>query len=63
MNLLEAAWFQYDNGVIPDQRFDGYITSICSRVTTDAGQVWWGAEKEFFPSSFQLDVDKWCFQQ
>ena len=62
MNLLEAAWFQYDNGVIPDERFDGFINSICGRVTSDAGRVWWSAEKEFFPRVFQSDVDKWCFE-
>jgi len=60
MNSSEATWFFYDRGVIPGGDFDGFISGICSRVTTPGGKAWWDAEGKFFAARFQDDLNSWC---
>ncbi len=61
MNLIEAAWFYYDNGIIPERKFDGYKSAACSRVTTPGGKEYWAAEAIFFASDFRESIEMWCF--
>ena len=61
MNLIEAAWFYYDNGIIPERKFDGYKNAACSRVTTPGGREYWAADAEFFASEFRESVKTWCY--
>ncbi len=61
MNLIEAAWFHYNNGLISQGNFDGYITATCSRVDTPGGQQYWAVEAKFFASEFRKSIDEWCF--
>jgi len=60
MNAAEAAWFQYENGLIPEQDFDGYKAAICSRVITAGGRAYWEQEKQYFASRFRNGIDDWC---
>ncbi len=61
MNLIEAAWFYFDNGIIPDRKFDGYKNAACDRVTTPGGREYWAAEAKFFASDFRESIKTWCF--
>jgi len=61
INSSEATWFYYSRGVIPGADFDGFISAICSRVTTPGGKAWWNAEAIFFAAGFREDIDNWCF--
>jgi len=60
MNLIEAAWFYYDNGIIPEQKFDGYRNAACTRITTPGGREYWATEAKFFASDFQESLRTWC---
>ncbi len=61
MNLIEAIWFYYDNGLIADKDFDGYKAATCSRVATRGGREYWAAEAKFFAHGFRDSIEKWCF--
>ena len=61
MNLIEAAWFYLDNGIIPERKFDGYKNATCARVTTPGGREYWTAEAKFFASGFRESIKTWCY--
>ena len=60
MHLIEAAWFYYDNGIIPEQKFDGYRNAACNRITSPGGREFWATEAKFFASDFQESLRTWC---
>jgi len=60
MNLIEVAWFYYDQGIIPEADFDGYKQAACSRITTPGGREFWSSQSTFFASRFREDVENWC---
>jgi hypothetical protein len=60
MNLIEAVWFHYDKGIIPQRHFDGYINAACSRITTPGGQEYWTTEAKFFARDFRKSIAEWC---
>ena len=62
MNNLEAMWFYYDNGLIPEKDMDGYRAAACSRVITDGGRRYWSDEEKYFADGFRVSVNDWCFQ-
>ncbi len=61
MNLIEAAWFYYDNRIIPERKFDGYKNAACSRVTTRGGREYWADDAKFFAHDFRESIEEWCF--
>ena len=61
MNLMEAAWFNFDSQIISEQNFDGYIAAACSRISTPGGQEFWTAEAKFFAADFRKGIEDWCF--
>ena len=61
MNAGESAWFQYENGLIPEGDFDGFKAAICSRVTTAGGRRYWQDEEKYYASRFRENVEDWCF--
>jgi hypothetical protein len=62
MNLIEAAWFYFDRGIIPASDFDGYKEASCSRITTPGGREFWSSESIFYASRFREAVQGWCFK-
>ena len=62
MNNIEAMWFYYDNGLIPEKDFDGYRAAACSRVITNGGQRFWKDEGKYFAARFRKFIDESCFQ-
>jgi hypothetical protein len=63
MNVTEATWFYYDNGILEAGDMDGFMTSICGRITTQGGTVYWERRAARFARGFREQVDKWCFKQ
>jgi hypothetical protein len=61
MNVTEAVWFYYSNGIIDKGDFEGWRTSICSRVSSPGGKRFWEREAKYFSNSFRNAVDRWCF--
>lgn len=61
MNNVEAVWFYWDRGIIPQEDFDGYKKSICSRVITPGGRQYWQSERQFFSVGIRESIDEWCF--
>jgi len=61
INTSEALWFYYDNGLIAEDDFDGYRSSICSRLITKGGREWWQVEAIYYASGFREAVQVWCY--
>jgi hypothetical protein len=62
MNNVEAMWFYFDHGLIPEKDFDGYRASACSRVITDGGRRFWRDEGKYFAARFRVFIDESCIQ-
>jgi len=62
LNMAEASWVFYENGLYPEWAFDGTKAGICSRLVTEGGKQYWEDEGQFFASSFRERIDEWCFQ-
>ena len=61
MNVIEATWFYYDRGIIPQEDMDGFRSSACSRVITTGGRQYWESEKQYFAVGLRNAIDGWCF--
>ena len=61
MNLLESAWFYYENGLIPEAEFGGYRAAICDRMSTNGGRRHWETEGRNLASGFRSSIEDWCF--
>jgi hypothetical protein len=61
MNVIEAAWFYYDRGIIPQEDMDGFRSSACSRVITSGGRQYWASEKQYFAVVLRNAIDARCF--
>jgi hypothetical protein len=61
MNVIEAAWFFHDRGIIPQEDIDGFRDANCSRVITPGGRQYWASEKRYFAVGFRKAIDGWCF--
>ena len=62
LNIAEATWVFYENGLYPEWAFDGTKAGICSRVITEGGRQYWEDEGQYFASGFRERIDEWCFQ-
>ena len=63
MNVSEATWFYYSNGILEAGDMDGYMTSVCGRITTQGGRAYWKRRAARFARGFRDQLDKWCFEQ
>jgi hypothetical protein len=63
MNITEAVWFYYSNGILEAGDMDGFMTSICGRITTQGGRAYWKRRAARFARGFRDQVDKWCYEQ
>ena len=61
LNIAEATWVFYENGLYPEWAFDGTKAGICSRVITNGGRQFWKAEGQYFAAKFRERIDEWCF--
>lgn len=62
MNHLEAIWVYYDLGLLSDETFDGFDESVCSRIATSGGSIYWESGAKFFATGFRKYVKDWCNQ-
>jgi len=63
MNITEAMWFYFDKGILEADDMDGFMTSVCGRITTKGGTAYWKRRAARFARGFREQVDKWCFEQ
>jgi hypothetical protein len=61
MNVIEAAWFYHDRGIIPQEDMEGFRDANCSRVVTSGGRQYWASEKQYFSTGFRKAIEEWCF--
>jgi hypothetical protein len=61
LNVIEAAWFYHDRGIIPQEDIDGFRDAFCSRVITPGGRQYWASNKKYFAVGFRNAIDEWCF--
>jgi len=62
LNIAEATWVYYENGLYPEWAFDGTKAGICGRVITEGGRQFWEEQGQYFASIFRERIDEWCFQ-
>ena len=62
LNIAEATWVYYENGLFPEWAFDGTKAGICSRLVTEGGRQYWEDQGQYFASRFRERIDEWCFQ-
>jgi hypothetical protein len=62
LNIAEATWVFYENGLYPEWAFDGTKAGICGRLVTEGGRQFWEDQGQYFASRFRESIDEWCFQ-
>ena len=62
LNIAEATWVYYENGLYPEWAFDGTKAGICSRVITDGGAQFWKDQGQYYAAKFGDRINEWCFQ-
>ena len=47
LNIAEATWVFYENGLYPEWAFDGTKAGMCSRVITEGGRKFWEDQGQY----------------
>jgi hypothetical protein len=59
-NIHESAWMYNKKGLIDDDDFLGWKTSICKNLQRQGLKEFWNANRGSWPKEFQEDVAHWC---
>ena len=60
LNIHESAWMYNRKGLIDDDDFTGWKTSMCRNLQRQGLKEYWHANRDSWPTAFQDDVADWC---
>ena len=59
-NIHESAWMYNRKGLIDDDDFAAWKTSICNNLQRQGLREFWNANRGSGPEAFEHDVASWC---